>query len=112
MASSSEREGVRAGRMRSSPVVALIALNALLLGGIALVELAPRAGAQSVSRTRSSYAMTGGSVMGIPQGILYIVNETDGEIVALMWNERAKQFQGLGYRNISADLMSSQRVRP
>lgn len=106
------REPRGAGRTARSSVAALIALNALLLGGIALVEFAPRAGAQPVSRTRSSYAMTGGSIMGISQGILYIVNETDGEIVALMWNERTKQFQGLGYRSIAADLSASQRVRP
>lgn len=112
MASPCERDRPAGDRVPRSPAIALIALNALLLAGIALVEFAPRAGAQAVSRTRSSYAMTGGSIMGVSQGILYVVNETDGEIVALMWNERAKAFQGLGYRNIAADLMSSQRVRP
>jgi ABC-type transporter Mla MlaB component len=50
--------------------------------------------------------------MGVSQGVVYIINETDQELIALMWNERTKQFQGLGYRNIAADLSSVQRVRP
>lgn len=98
--------------MTRSSLAALVSLNALLLAALAWVEWSPRAQAQSMSRTRASYAMTGGTLMGVSQGVVYIVNETDQELIALMWNERTKQFQGLGYRNIAADLSSVQRVRP
>ena len=98
--------------MTKSSLAALVSLNALLLAALAWVEWSPRAQAQSMSRTRASYAMTGGTLMGVSQGVVYIVNETDQELIALMWNERTKQFQGLGYRNIAADLSSVQRVRP
>jgi hypothetical protein len=98
--------------MNRSSLAALVSLNALLLAALAWVEWSPRAQAQSMSRTRASYAMTGGTLMGVSQGVVYIINETDQELIALMWNERTKQFQGLGYRNIAADLSSVQRVRP
>ena len=98
--------------MTRSSLAALVSLNGVLLAALAWVEWSPGAQAQSMSRTRASYAMTGGTLMGVPQGIVYIINETDQELIALMWNERTKQFQGLGYRNIAADLSSAQRVRP
>ena len=98
--------------MTRSSLAALVSLNGLLLGALAWVEWSPRAQAQSASRMRNSYAMTGGTLMGVSPGVLYIINETDQELVALMWNERTKQFQGLGYRNIAADLVTGQRVRP
>lgn len=98
--------------MTRSSIAALISLNGLLIAALAWVEWSPRAQAQAMSRTRASYAMTGGTLMGVSQGVVYIVNETDQELIALMWNERTKQFQGLGYRNLAADLSTAQRVRP
>jgi hypothetical protein len=98
--------------MTRSSLAALVSLNGVLLAALAWIEWSPGAQAQSMSRTRSSYAMTGGTLMGVSQGVIYVINETDQELVALMWNERTKQFQGLGYRNLAADLSAAQRVRP
>lgn len=91
------------------PLVAVIALNAILLGGIALVGLAPQSDAQAVRR--GSYTMVSGTVNGQVNPVLYIVDESGLELVAISWDDQSKTFTGLGYRNLAADASDLGRNR-
>jgi len=90
-------------------LIAVIALNAILLGGIALVGLAPDSGAQAIRR--STYTMVSGTVNGQVNPVLYIVDEGSLELVAISWDDQTKTFTGLGYRNLSADAADLGRNR-
>lgn len=87
----------------------LVLLNAVLLAALAAVTFMPQAGAQA--RVRSTYSMVGGTVNGIVQGVVYIVDETTNESVALSWWDNQKKMVGLGYRNINADVAQFTRTR-
>lgn len=90
-------------------LAAVIALNAILLGGIALVGFAPSSDAQAIRR--STYTMVSGTVNGQVNPVLYIVDEGSLELVAMSWDDKAKTFTGLGYRNLSADAAELGRSR-
>lgn len=91
------------------PVAALIALNAILLGGIALATLAPRSDAQATRR--GTYAMVSGTVNGQVNPVLYVVDESSLELVAISWDDQTKTFTGMGYRNLAADAADLGRNR-
>ena len=91
------------------PILAVIALNAILLGAIALVSFAPRSEAQGVRR--STYTMVSGTVNGQIIPVLYIVDEGSGELVAVTWDDQNKTFNGMGYRNLAADSVEFSRSR-
>jgi hypothetical protein len=95
--------------MRRKTLFPLIALNAGLLAALVAVTFMPSAFAQL--RPRSTYTMTGGTVNGIVQGVVYITNETTNELVAVSWYENQKRLVGLGYRNMSADAAQFGRTR-
>jgi hypothetical protein len=91
------------------PFAAVIALNAILLGGIALVGLAPGSDAQAVRR--STYTMVSGTVNGQVNPVLYLVDEGSLELVAISWDDQTKSFTGMGYRNLAADAADLGRNR-
>lgn len=90
-------------------LAAVIALNAILLGGIALVGLGPESDAQATRR--STYTMVSGTVNGQVNSVLYVVDEGSLELVAISWDDQTKTFTGLGYRNLAADAADLGRNR-
>ncbi len=90
-------------------LLAVIALNAILLGGIALVGFAPDSNAQAIRR--STYTMVSGTVNGQVNPVLYIVDEGSLELVAISWDDQTKTFTGMGYRNLSTDAADLGRNR-
>jgi hypothetical protein len=90
-------------------LVAVIALNAILLGGIALIGFAPASDAQAVRR--STFTMVSGTINGQVNPVLYIVDEGSLELVAISWDDQTKTFTGLGYRNLSTDAADLGRNR-
>ncbi len=89
--------------------IPLVLLNAALLAALAAFTFMPQANAQL--RPRNTYTMVGGTVNGIVQGVVYVVNETTNEVVAVSWWENQKKFVGLGYRSIGADAGQFGRTR-
>ena len=61
--------------------------------------------------TGLTLTITGGTVNGIVQGVVYITDETTNELVAVSWYENQKRLVGLGYRNMSADAAQFGRTR-
>jgi len=95
---------------RTSPPTALLALNAGLLVALAYMNLAPQADAQA-SRARGGYGIVSGWVLGLNPGVAYIMDEKNQELVAAYWDDRARRFVGVGYRNLSNDAASFQPTR-
>jgi hypothetical protein len=86
----------------------LIALNALLVGALVIVALAPSAGAQGgVVRPRGEYTMVSGKFQGSVEDAIYIVDSSNQELIALRWDRSKKSMAGLGYRSLAADSASS-----
>lgn len=85
----------------------LIALNGALLVVLALVAFVPvgEAGsAQPAGRAPGSYTAVAGELrFGNSSGI-WLVDAVNQELVALRWNENRNTFDGIGYRNIAADM--------
>lgn len=95
---------------RRTAIHGLIVLNALLLGALAFATFSPRADAQS--RRNGLYTIVGGTVNGQPNGVAYIVDEVNQEMIAISWNDGNKILGGLGYANLAMDAQRVQASRP
>ncbi|MBM4105508.1 MAG: hypothetical protein FJ257_04330 [Phycisphaerae bacterium] len=89
--------------------LALLALNVALLLALGVVLWAPRATAQS--RPRGDYLMVSGEVNGASGQVLWVLDQTHEELVAIMWNQPTTTFVGIGYRNLVTDGVSLIRGR-
>jgi len=94
--------------MSRTQFLSLIALNAVLLTALALVSLSGRASAQQ-QRQRGSYMLISSGVTGTPLSVVYVIDETNNELVALAWDDAGKKMSYVGYRNIAADSMQARR---
>ena len=87
----------------------LIALNAVLLAGVAFLAWGPLAGAQPgqpgevAARGRGEYTMVAGKTMSGGAAAVYVVDSANQEIVALRWDQGKQQMIGLGYTNLQRD---------
>jgi len=91
--------------MKLTRTQGLVLLNAALLAGLAAVSLGPRAFAQS-DRRRAQYVITAGTVKGTETAAIWIIDETNQDLIALAWNNQQGQLDGLGYRDLVADASS------
>src|SRR5689334_20615978 len=84
----------------------LIALNAVLLAGVAFLAWATTAGAQNgqpAARARGEYTMVAGKTIAGGSAAVYIVDAGNQELVALKWDQSKQQMVGLGYTNLQRD---------
>ena len=96
--------------VRPSGRIGLIVVNALLVGALAAVTFGPNAQAQS--RARADYTMAAGGAKGSQSSVLYVVDTTNQELIALSFDADQKKMQGIGFRDLRADaarLASSRR---
>jgi len=85
----------------------LLAVNAALLGALAWVTFAPSLSAQGF-RSRGSYNAVAGTVPGIDASAIYIVDETNEQLLVLAYNPNTNTLTGLGGRDLAVDM----RTRP
>ncbi|MBM4006112.1 MAG: hypothetical protein FJ292_00865 [Planctomycetes bacterium] len=101
--------------MKNKSFISLVALNLVLLGILAYGSLAPTANAQqqqaAAGRAGGRYGMVSGVVQNVYPGVVYIVDEANQEVVAVMWNETIRQFSGVGYRDLKSDAATFQQNR-
>jgi hypothetical protein len=93
---------------RRRQVAALLIANGLIAGFLIL----PDAGAQPGTRTervgdkdraRGDYTMVSGRTNQGGPSVVYIVDSSNQELVALRWDQTKKVMGGVGYRNLAAD---------
>ncbi len=87
--------------MRSRPYLRLVLLNAALLVALAVVTFAPTVTAQA--RIRGNYTMAAGNVKNSHAAVLYVVDETNQELVSVVWDINARQLTGLAFRDLGKD---------
>ncbi|MBL8746149.1 MAG: hypothetical protein JNK58_07315 [Phycisphaerae bacterium] len=88
----------------------LIALNALLMGLLALVTLAPGANAQTrPKRATGQYAIVDGRIQGVAEAAIYVYDTANQEMLALRWDRSRKMLQTLGHRDLAADAEHAQK---
>ncbi|MDZ4753319.1 MAG: hypothetical protein SGJ11_02335 [Phycisphaerae bacterium] len=95
---------------RRRPFLGLLALNGVLLVALGAVTFAPKADAQA-GRSRGTYAMVAGTVNGQLMPIVYIVDESNAELVGVTWDEQRRELIGMGYRNLLTDATEVGRAR-
>ncbi len=101
MQSTTMQETVKAATRAGPNLRALLAINAALLGLLALVSFASTAGAQG--RGRGEYMMVGGGANGANSAVVYIVDAANQEMIAATYNDNTKVLDGIGYRNLAQD---------
>jgi hypothetical protein len=89
---------------------ALVVLNIALLSVLAMIMLASYAEAQprdpSSPRARGEYTLVGGETSSGNSNAMYILDTANRELVAVRWNESTKTLEGIGYRDLSADIFA------
>ena len=94
-----------ARRSARSSLRGLIVLNVALLIVLAAVTFGASVhGAQN--RGRGEYTMVAGGGSGTDASIIWIVDVSNQEMIAMMYNPNTKVLDGVGYRSLSADAAS------
>ncbi len=94
---------VRSPRLRpSSNIAALIALNAVLIGLLAVVTFAPSVSAQS-NRARGAFTMVAGGANNSQSSVVYIVDTVNQEMTVMTYDSASRSVKGIAYRNLAAD---------
>ncbi len=101
MRSTTLQETVKVGRRAGPNLRSLLAINAALLGLLALVSFAPAVGAQG--RGRGDYTMVGGGANGANSAVVYIIDAANQEMIAATFNVNTRVLDGVGYRNLAQD---------
>lgn len=86
----------------------LIALNLALLAILALVSFAPPAtagggGGAGASAVVGEYVMVGGTVQGSTSNAVYVLDQSTGTLIGLMYDRSTRRLRGLGIRNVKTD---------
>ncbi|HPO92862.1 MAG TPA: hypothetical protein PL072_05250 [Phycisphaerales bacterium] len=98
----------------------LIALNVLLLAGLAVATLAghvsaqPRAGTPlsgTAARSRGDYAVVPGRTQSGNADAVYVLDATNQDILALSWDRNKDRFSIIGYRSLANDARVQQQTR-
>ena len=89
----------------------LLALNLLLLAVLAAVTFAPVATAQTnrPSRASGDYSMVSGKAQGLTEHVVYVVDSINRDVLAIQWDRSRKNWQGIGYRNLTDDSSNPNR---
>ena len=88
----------------------LLLLNGALLAVLAAVTFGAIAHAQF--RVPGEYTMVGGSIIGWQAGVIYVRDVRNEELVAITYDHNTKKVEGVGYRNLAADMQTVLRRRP
>lgn len=82
---------------RRVAMVATCACAALLVGEL---------GAQQSDRPRPAgrYTVVGGMTLGSHANSIYVLDAANRELIALRWNDSRRELEGVGYRDLVADL--------
>lgn len=100
-------ELVNGDTKKSTPRNGLIALNVMLLVVFAAVSFVPESVAQTTPA--GNYIAVPAKVNGVTSGVVYIMDTTQQELVAVTWDHNNNRIAPLGYRNIKTDTTSASR---
>ncbi len=85
----------------------LLALNAVLIAGLALLTFSPGAtgqpGGSSRPRAPGQYALVSAQYQGATDRAIVVADTNNEELIVLKWDRSRKVFEGIGYRDLKAD---------
>lgn len=88
----------------------VLAVNAVLVALLGVVTFMPSSGAQGF-RPKGQYHMVAGNAPGVPAGVVYVVDETTQQMLAISYDPNNKNISGRAYRDIAADIAAGGRSR-
>lgn len=88
---------MNATRVRPRLVVLNAALAAAVLGTLVMGQPVPTA------RPRGEYTMVSGKSISGGKDVIYVLDATSREVIALRWDNSRKSLVGVGYRNLDND---------
>ena len=83
----------------------VIALNIVLVAILSAVALVPTTEATFTAQQR--YIALPSTASGVTTGIVYIMNTSERELVAISWDHNKNRVVTLGYRNLLTDAQSA-----
>ena len=92
---------------KSKSKIGLLVFNLCLLCVFAVVTLEKQSEAQTTRSHR--YLAVSGNVNGLTPGVVYIMDTSQQELVAITWDHNKNRLTPLGYRPIAADAQSALR---
>lgn len=85
----------------------LVCLNLALLALLCVLTLAAPATAQNAgqpgARARGEYTLLAGRSTAGGPSIIYVIDATNQEVVALRWDQSRQVLNSIGYRNLASD---------
>lgn len=81
----------------------LVALNAVLLAALAFVTFSHSLTAQGGYRAAGSYIAVPGNIPGWSPAVIYIVDQTNQQMIGLTFDPNTKTLQGVGARDLARD---------
>ncbi len=90
--------------MNRRSLAALIVLNVVLLGAVVLTALAPTPAHAQFGGGADYMMISGRSATRSQQAVVYIIDKTNGNMVALFFNTSNNNLEIVGSRRISDDL--------
>ena len=84
-----------------SGVRGLIVLNIVLLLVLGTIIFAPQTIAQMGSR--STYALISSHINGMQTDVVFVLDTTSSEMIAISYNPQTNSIERLGYRRLSSD---------
>lgn len=109
----SRRHAARAAQPRRRGTTALLAVNVALVAALAWVEFGPVAlaqvGADASARPRGEYTLVGGEIQTGNSDAVYVIDSVNQEMVVLRWVDGQNILDGIGYRDLDADVQGRPR---
>ena len=99
--SSSALSEPRRKRRFFSGIRGLVVLNIVLLLVLGTIIFAPQTIAQMGSR--STYALISSHINGMQTDVVFILDTTSSEMIAISYNPQTNSIERLGYRRLSSD---------
>jgi len=109
---SMQEQAARAGEPRRRGTTALIAANVVLAAALVWVEFGPVAFAQpgeTSARPRGEYTLVGGDIQTGNSDAVYVIDSVNQEMVVLRWVDGQNILDGIGYRDLDADVQGRPR---
>lgn len=94
----------------------LVAINGALLLALVVVSIAQHAGAQpgggaANGRARGDYTLVSGKYQGGTAGVVYILDASNQDLLAIAWDRTRDRFNIIGHRSLADDARVQKQSR-
>ena len=100
--------------MKNAHIIWLVLLNLGLVAVLWFVTFRPgtEAVADASASKRGKYMAVSGHIQGMKAPVVWIIDQSSQQMVAIHFDYQAKQFRNFGYRNLTQDAQAIRQNRP